>query len=98
MSGSRGTETRQRTKLMGVRLLPEEHDRIREAAAQQGVSMSELVISPCAQQCSRPNRRRSHSGSFLSPASDSQGGWWHACRPTGSLIELCMHPHHYVGE
>jgi len=45
MSGSRGTETRQRTKLMGVRLLPEEHDRIREAAAQQGVSMSELVIS-----------------------------------------------------
>jgi predicted HicB family RNase H-like nuclease len=30
---------------MGVRLLPEEHDRIREAAEMQGVSMSELVIS-----------------------------------------------------
>ena len=45
MSGSRGTETRQRTKLMGVRLLPQEHDRIREAAEMQGVSMSELVIS-----------------------------------------------------
>lgn len=42
---SQGTETRQRTKLMGVRLLPEEHERIREAAAQQGISMSELVIS-----------------------------------------------------
>ena len=39
------SESRQRTKLMGVRLLPEEHDRIREAAEQQGMSMSELVIS-----------------------------------------------------
>ena len=39
------SEIRQRTKLMGVRLLPEEHDRIREAAEQRGVSMSELVIS-----------------------------------------------------
>jgi len=39
------SENRQRTKLMGVRLLPEEHDRIREAAEQQGMSMSELVIS-----------------------------------------------------
>lgn len=30
---------------MGVRLLPEEHDRIREAAEVQGVSMAEFVIS-----------------------------------------------------
>ena len=45
MSGGRGTETRQRTKLVGVRLLPEEHDRIREAAEVQGVSMAEFVIS-----------------------------------------------------
>lgn len=42
---SQGTETRQRTKLMGVRLLPEEHERLRAAAARQGISMSELVIT-----------------------------------------------------
>ena len=41
---SHGTETRQRTKLMGVRLLPEEHDRIRVAAEQHGMSMSEFVL------------------------------------------------------
>lgn len=45
MPGGRGSETRQRTKLVGVRLLPEQHERLREAADAQGVSMSELVIS-----------------------------------------------------
>jgi len=45
MSGGRGSENRQRTKLVGVRLLPEEHKRIREAADAQGVSMSEFVLT-----------------------------------------------------
>ena len=38
------SESRQRTKLMGVRLLPEQHDRIREAAEELGMTISELVI------------------------------------------------------
>lgn len=38
------SESRQRTKLVGVRLLPEQHDRIREAAEERGMTMSELVI------------------------------------------------------
>ena len=38
------SESRQRTKLMGVRLLPEQHDRIREAAEERGMTISELVI------------------------------------------------------
>lgn len=43
MSGV-GTETRQRTKLLGVRLLPEEHEALRVVADTLGVSMSEVVM------------------------------------------------------
>ena len=39
------SENRQKTKHMVVRLRPEEHDRIREAAEERGVSMSELVLT-----------------------------------------------------
>jgi hypothetical protein len=39
------SENRQRTKLMTVRLLPEEHDRLRLAAEQEGLSISELVLA-----------------------------------------------------
>ena len=39
------SKSRQRSRLMGIRLLPEEHDRIREAAEERGVTMSELVVS-----------------------------------------------------
>lgn len=38
------SESRQRTKHMIVRLLPEEHERIRNAAKDQGMSISELVL------------------------------------------------------
>lgn len=43
MSGV-GTESRQRTKLLGVRLLPEEHEALRAVADNLGVSMSEVVM------------------------------------------------------
>ena len=39
------SETRQRTKLLGVRLLPEEHELLKEMAEARGISLSELVIS-----------------------------------------------------
>jgi len=39
------SESRQRTKLLGVRLLPEEHEQLKEMAEAQGITMSEFVIS-----------------------------------------------------
>ena len=43
------SEKRHRTKLLGVRLLPDEHEALRVIADQQGVSMSELVVNSLRQ-------------------------------------------------
>ena len=38
------SEKRHRTKIAGVRLLPEEHQALKDIADEQGVSMSELIV------------------------------------------------------
>lgn len=43
------SEKRHRTKLLGVRLLPDEHEALRVIADKQGVSMSELVVNSLRQ-------------------------------------------------
>jgi predicted HicB family RNase H-like nuclease len=39
------SEKRHRTKMAGVRLLPEEHQALKSIADEQGVSMSELIVN-----------------------------------------------------
>jgi predicted HicB family RNase H-like nuclease len=43
------SEKRQRTKLLNVRLLPEEHLALKEIASEQGLSLSELVVNSLRQ-------------------------------------------------
>jgi hypothetical protein len=41
---SQGTETRKRTKLVGFRVLPDDHDRVRQFAEEQGMNISEFLL------------------------------------------------------
>jgi predicted HicB family RNase H-like nuclease len=43
------SEKRHRTKMAGVRLLPEEHQALKDIADEQGVSMSELIVNSLRQ-------------------------------------------------
>jgi hypothetical protein len=47
-SGKRHSQKAQRTKLLGVRLFPDEHVAFKEFADRQGDDMSELVLEALA--------------------------------------------------
>ncbi|KPN46200.1 hypothetical protein [Mycobacterium intracellulare] len=49
-----GTETRQRTKMVGLRLRPEEHQRLSRLAAQRGVNVTSLFEATVADLLATP--------------------------------------------
>ncbi|KAA1246651.1 hypothetical protein F0Q45_23155 [Mycobacterium simiae] len=50
----KGTETRQRTKMVGLRLRPEEHERLTRLAQQRGVNVAALFESTVADLLATP--------------------------------------------
>lgn len=49
-----GTETRQRTKIVGLRLRPEDHQRLTQLAKMRGVNVAQLFESTVADLLSTP--------------------------------------------
>lgn len=50
----KGTETRQRTKMVGLRLRPEEHERLTRLAQQRGVNVAALFEATVADLLATP--------------------------------------------